>query len=87
MKRIFAVKISTTVLATSIMPSVASAVRVSYVPIHESELGDTFKYATPVDMFTLVSGAINSNNTDVDYYTLRVNQKTDVAIDNKGDSH
>lgn len=80
MKKIFSILLSTTVLATSIIPNIASAARISYVPIHESETGDTFKYATPVQMFTMVNGTINSNNTDVDYYTLRVNETTDVSI-------
>ncbi|MGE7021672.1 S8 family peptidase [Solibacillus cecembensis] len=31
-------------------------------------------------MFSQVTGTINSNNTDVDYYTLRVTEKTDIDI-------
>lgn len=80
MKKIFAVALSTTVLATSVIPSSASAERINYNSIHESELGNTYKYATPVNMFSQITGAIHSNNTDMDYYSLHVTEKTDIAI-------
>lgn len=62
------------------IPSSASAERINYMSIHENEKGNTYKYATPIKMFSQVSGAINSNNTDVDFYTLHLTEKTDINI-------
>lgn len=72
-------KVIPLVLTSSVLCTAASASETFY-NINEKEKGNTFMQSTPTELPCSVIGHIDSNTTDIDFYSFNVSESIDLSI-------